>query len=240
MLRNEKDGRRGVHRAVPRRFLPALLLLVLLIPVQTVGASVQYTSGTVTVGNSLEYGTTQYIIDYAYPSTAQVGTNLSISVRLHVGNLTGLVEYTAEQRLIVNVFISGEAAPLNGSLISPPDAEFLYPGSTWEPGNVTIPLTVSDTGLAKGAFVNASVSVTLQDEIWYGNPLYFTATEPAMQGQAGSLIIQNQVPSGNGSTTNRGAVQTYLPYALLSSGVVLMLLAVVLPRGSRPAPVDQK
>lgn len=233
-----QGGRRG-YRATPRRFLPALLIMILLIPAQGVRAVGPLVSGSTQMGNSLEYGTTLYSVDYQYPSTVQVGSNLSIALTLHVVAMTGIVEYAAEQRIIVHVFLASQA-PLNGSIITPSGAEYLYPGSTWGPNNVTIPLTESNTGLAKGASVNASVSITLQDEVWYGVPLSFITTEPAMEGQGGSLIIQNQVPSNNGSASGGSTFQTYLPYALLASGAVLMLFAVVLPRGPRSPPANQK
>jgi len=244
MLRHEKPDRvdiRGALRTTPRRFVTVLLTLILLIPVQNIDAAGQNVSGTTRLSNTLTYGTTAYSVDYLYPSQIETGTNLTIAVTLHVTALTGLVEYIAAYRIIVNVFI-GAHHFLNGSLSSGVNSPHLYSGSSWGPNNVTIPLTADNTGLAKGESANATLSVTLQDSLWYGLPRFVTETEPAMQGQAGSVVIQNSVPSSNGSATGQGAGagQTYLPYALLTSGAALMLLAVFLPRGPRSSQTNLK
>lgn len=182
--------------------------------------------------------------DLGTPSIAQVGSNLTISVTLKVDNLTGQIDYILQQRIIVDVFVA--SAVLNGSVIPAKNATNLYSGSTWGPFNITLPLTETNTGLAKGASTNATVSVTLEDTVLYATPSnlvspYGQSTEPAMQGSAGSLIVQNQVSSTNSTSTSpTSAAQTYLPYALLGSGVVLMLLAVFLPRGSRGSLANEK
>jgi hypothetical protein len=230
MLR-KKGGIGGPHgwvrRSGLRRLLPTLLTLILLIPLQSVAAAVQATSGTTSLANTLQYGNTAYSVDYRYPSQVEVGSSLNVEVTVHVNALTGLVEYVTAYRVIVNVFI-GTQHFLNGDLISEVKAPYLYPGGHWGPVNVSIPITEENTGVAKGQSTNASVSVTLQDSVWYGTPRLVYETEPAMQGGAGTLVIQNSVPSNNSS-----AGQTFLPYAFMASGVVLLLLAVFLPRGPR-------
>jgi len=238
MLRNEKEGR-GHNRTgnrVAGRFLPVLLTMVLLTPIQNVSAAVETTSGTTHMSNTLEYGYSAYSVDYSYPSTAQVGTNLTVSVTLHVNSLTGLVEYLYDYKLAANVYI-GPRHLLNGSITGGVTPLFLYPGSTWGPNNVTIPLTADNTGLAKGASANATVSITLADTVYVGGrDIALYLTEPPLQGQAGSLLIQNIGTSSSTSTAgqNTGQTgQTYRPYAFMASGVVLMLLAVFLTRGPR-------
>ena len=247
MLRKQKyrcPNRGGTHRVASSPFFSALLILILLGSAQGVGAAGQTVSGITRLGNNLGFGTTSYSVTWAHPSIAQVGSNLTISVTLKVDNLTGQIDYILQQRIIVDVFVA--SAVLNGSVIPAKNATNLYSGSTWGPFNITLPLTETNTGLAKGASTNATVSVTLEDTVLYATPSnlvspYGQSTEPAMQGSAGSLIVQNQVSSTNSTSTSpTSAAQTYLPYALLGSGVVLMLLAVFLPRGSRGSLANEK
>ena len=79
--------------------------MVLLIQSQKTYAAVESTSGSVHLGNTLQYGATAYSVEYSYPSTAEVGTSLTIAVTLHVDSLTGLVEYIYNYQLIAKVFI---------------------------------------------------------------------------------------------------------------------------------------
>jgi hypothetical protein len=168
-----------------------------------------------------------------------VGTNLTIAVTLHVNALTGLVEYLYDYRIVANVYV-GTQRVLNGS-VNGVYLRFLYPGSTWGPNNVTIPLTEANTGLAKGESANATVTITLGDTVWIAGPqISLYLTEPAMQGSAGSLVVQNAVATTSTSANGQGAGQSYLPYALIASGVVLVLLVVFLPRGHRSPQANKK
>jgi hypothetical protein len=217
------------------RFLPALLTLVLLLTFQSVYAAPQIISGASQVGNNINYGTTSYSLQYSYPSVADVGTNLTIAVTLHVSSLTGLAEYIDDYQLLVTIF--GAPQPIFGNVSSPNGSNFLYPGANWGPQNITIPLTPENTGLATGASFNATLSMTLSDYVFIGLPFYYFTPEPQMRGDAGSLIIQNPASTSASSSTtvgNTSNTQALLPYALLASGAVLMVFAVFLPRGPRP------
>jgi hypothetical protein len=237
MLSNKRGGRKGsrARRDVSRCILPILLAMLILFPVQNTHAAVQTTSGTTQLSNTLTVGDTAYSVEYSYPSTAQVGTNLTLTFTVHVDSLTGLVEYLYSYSLVVDVSIGQDV--LRGSITSDNGANYLYPGSNWGPNNVTIPLTEGSTGLAKGASTNATVSVTLEDTEWWGAPLSIFQTEPAMQGAAGSLVIQDSVASTTTSSATSqggGQTQTYLPYALIGSAAILAVLAVFMPDGPRP------
>jgi hypothetical protein len=249
MFRNRKEGHSsggGAHRITARRFLPALLVMLLLIPGQSVGAAGQYVTGSTQFGNNIinggvPIGTTAYTVDCTFPSTAQVGTNLTMTLNVHVIQLTGFIEYLIAYNIIAEVSI-GTLPPIKTSVNSSATAPYLYPGATWGPNNVTIPLTAANTGLAKGESANATVSVRFEDEDWYGIPYLAYVSEPAMQGSVGTMLIQNSPTSssGNGSSTGQGGVQAYLPYILMASGAVLVLFAVVLPRGARSSQTNQK
>jgi hypothetical protein len=240
MLTIKKGGRKGGRlRAAPWCILPVFLTISLLVPVPNASAALQTTSGSLQLSNNFQYGNTAYTLDYSYPSTAQVGTNLTITLNLHVDSLTGTIEYITNYRITVDVYI-GTLHVQNGSVRSLINASFLYPGAVWGPNNVSIPLTAENTGLAKGQSANGSVKITMQDQDYVHYLAQFIYTsEPPMQGYAGGLSIQ--YPEASSSTSAAGQVtgQDYLPYALLSAGVVLMLSAVVLPRRPR-LPQSQK
>jgi hypothetical protein len=192
------------------------------------------------MGNTLPRGTTSYDVYYSYPSTAQVGTNLTIALTLHVISLGGIVQYTSNYNLEARVFIGNHL--LNGSVHSPPTAPNLYAGSSWGPNDVTIPLTAENTGLAKGESANATIGIILSDYVFYGAPIAAFEPESPMQGQAGSLVIQNAVVSTRSSTAGPGfgSGQTYLPYLLLASGAVIVVAAVFFLRGPRSPQANQK
>jgi hypothetical protein len=234
-----KTGRGGKSvRTRLRRFLPALLAVVLLVPLQGVNAAGQIASGTIQLSNTLAYGNTAYSVAYSYPSIAQVGTNLTVRVSLHVVALTGLVEYVNQYRLHVSAAV-GTQNVLTGDVASDQNSSHLYPGSTWGPFNVTIPLTESNTGLVRGQSANVTMTIALQDQIWYAGNIGVWITEPSMQGTAGSLVIQDGVTT---TSTSTGPIsgQNYLPYALLALGAVLVLVAVIFTRGSRAPKSNQK
>src|SRR5712692_583182 len=98
-----RDGR--AYRAAGWRLLPALLTVILLIPTQGVHAAVQNTSGILHLSNTLPGGSTAYSIDYSYPSTIQVGTNLTVAVTLRVTSLTGRIDYIFQYRILADVYI---------------------------------------------------------------------------------------------------------------------------------------
>ena len=228
-------------RATLKGGSPAILTMMLLISFQGASAAVQTTSGsTPPMGNTLPRGTTSYVIYYSYPSTAQVGTNLTIELTLHVVSLTGIVQYTSNYNLEAQVFIGTHS--LNGSVHSPPGSPNLYAGSSWGPHNVTIPLTAENTGLARGESANATIALTLNDYVLYGAPIYAFGPESPMQGPGGSLVIQNGVASASTSTGGLGfgAGQTYLPYLLLALGAIILVAAVFFLRGPRSPQANQR
>jgi hypothetical protein len=250
MRSSEKDEhRRGRDSALPalESYLPLLLFLILLGTFQSASAAVQIESGsTQQLGNTLNHGTTSYVVDYTYPSVAQVGTNLTISLTLHVGAFNGIIEYTTAYELQVALDVGGQQQQV--TIYGPGGfnaSSFLYPGGIWGPNNATFPLTEANTGLAVGQSANATFSVTLLDSVEVGYPFLVYATEPPMTGQGGTLLIQDQVASSttttsSSSTTAQGTGQSLLPYALLASGAVLIAAAIFLPRGPRSSMPNHK
>lgn len=216
--------------------LPALAVILLLASAQGVGAVPTTTGTTQPIGNVLDMGVTSYQVYYSYPSVAQVGTNVTISLSLHLNAFSGQVEAIDGYALQLQVFVGTNV--LQNTIYGPTGLNTtLYPGATWGPVNFTFPLTEANTGLAPGASDNATLSVTLRDSVLYGVPELMYESEPPMSTDAGSLLIENQVASSTTSTSTSsqgGGGQSLLPYALLASGAVLMVAAVFIPRGPRP------
>jgi len=249
MHHSENEGRglgRGARRAL-LLYLPLVATLILLAPFQTAMAAAQIESGTTQqLGNVTNQGTTSYVIYYTYPSTAPVGSNLTISLSLHVGSFSGVIEFIVGYEMQVQLYVGAQEQQV--TLAGPGGfnaSSFLYPGGIWGPVNATFPLTENNTGLALGQSTNATFSVTLLDSIYVGAPYLHIETENPMQGQGGTILIENAVTSTTsstsiGSTTSNSGSQTLLPYALLASGAVLIAGAIVLPRGPRSPPPNQK
>lgn len=217
---------------------PALLVVLLLCSFQSASADVQTTSGTTaTIGNTLNHGATSYAVLYSYPSVADVGSNLTIQLTLHINQFSGIVEYIVGYALKVEVFVGPNV--LSDQVFGPAGfnaSSFLYPGAYWGPNNLTIPLTAANTGLAEGQSDNATLRITLRDTVYYGVPVIGYQTEPALEASGGSLLIQNGVASSTTSTSGGSAPaggQSVIPYALLAAGAVLMVAAVFVPRGPR-------
>lgn len=242
---NEAHGRDGgASRSALRLCLPLVITLILLAPLQSASAAVQIESGsTQPLGNSMSHGSTSYLVYYTYPSTAQVGSNVTISLTVRLGQFTGLIEFIVGYELRVQLAVGTQQQQVT---ISGPGgfnaSDFLYPGATWGPINATFPLTEADTGLAPGQSANATFSATLLDSIYVGAPYLHFETEPALTGQGGTFLIQGAATSSTSSTSTTGqsSRQTFLPYALLASGAVLVAAAIFMPRGPRPSPSTQK
>lgn len=243
MNRSESEGRK-LERGAGRAFvlcLPLLVTLIILAPFQSAMAAVQMESGsTQQLGNTTNQGTTSYVVDYTYPSAAQVGSNLTVSLSLHVQAFSGVIEFILGYELQVALYVGQQEQQVT---IAGPGgfnaSSFLYPGGIWGPVNATFPLTQNNTGLALGQSTNATFSVTLLDSVYVGAPYYHIETENPMQGQGGTLLIQNGVTSTStslSSTTGHSTSQTLLPYALLASGAVLIVGAIIMPRGPRSPP----
>jgi hypothetical protein len=238
---HSEERSRGRGRALLKRTAPLVFVLTLLVAFQGAGAAVQLVSGsTQELGNTMAHGSTSYIVDYTYPATAQVGTNLNISLTLRVGQFSGLIDYITAYELKVLLFVGSQT--MNATLYGPAgfnSSSFLYPGGIWGPNNATFPLTEANTGLGPGQSANATFSVTLLDTDEISYPYLTYVTEPAMTGNGGTLVVENQVASSTTSTSStstsgQSSGQTILPYALLASGAVLMAAAVFYPRGPRP------
>lgn len=233
MLRDNSDRRVDFWRC-----LSVLAAVILLAGGLGARGQAQDTSGVAQLSNTLQYGTTSYSVTCSFPSVAEVGTNLTITFTLHVNSFSGLVEYATNYRVLAGVFVGSQN--LQGLVSGTQNSSFLYPGSTWGPYNITIPLTANNTGLARGQSANATVSITLQDSVYYGGQLALYTTEPAMQGVAGSLVVENGVAISSSTSTPSSTGQDYVPYAILvAAGAVMMVGAALWPQSPRSTPVPR-
>ena len=99
------DARGGARRAL-MLYLPLLVALILLATFQSAMAAVQIESGmTQQLGNTPNRGTTSYVIYYTYPSMVPVGSNLTISLSLHVGSFSGVIEFTVGYEIAVQLYV---------------------------------------------------------------------------------------------------------------------------------------
>ncbi len=218
--------------------LVTAVFIILLGLYQLSYAAGQDGSGTAQLSDTLQYGTVSYAVDYSHPSVAMTGTNLTVQVTLHVNALTGLIEYVSEYKVAVLVSID-PSHTLAGSVSAPFPAPALYPGGTWGPVNVTIPITETGTGLSKGQSANGSLIIMLQNQLWYGGQVGTYLPEPPLQGAADTVLIQNS-PAQSTTTTSSptqngpasGTEQNYMPYALMAIGAIMVLLAAISMRGS--------
>ena len=155
----------------------------------------------------------------------------------------GYLEYTLGYELQVELFVGAQQQQVTiDGPVGLNASSFLYPGGIWGPNNATFPLTEANTGLAIGQSANATFSVTLLDSVQIGSPYLFFETEPPMDGQGGSLLVENAMTSSTSSSSIAGGSsgQSLLPYALLASGAVLIAAAIFIPRGTRSPPPNQK
>lgn len=129
MTYDGKGGAKSGRRRLRPWHLSVFLAVVLLISALGASAQAQDATGTAKLGNSLQYGNTSYSVKCTYPSTAVVGSDLVITVTLHVDSLTGLVAYITNYGLVAQVFVGSQV--LQGSALSTANATFLYPGSSW-------------------------------------------------------------------------------------------------------------
>jgi hypothetical protein len=235
-------GRHGdAKRSALRVSFPAVVAIVLLVSFRAVSA-VSITSGTsATVGNILNQGAggvTSYNVYYSYPSVAQVGTNLTIDLSLHLNQFSGEVELITGYSMKAQLYVG--TSLLQQLILGPNQSDssgFLYPGSTWGPEGFNFSLTEANTGVAPGTSANATLAVVIEDTVYYGYPGDIFETEPPMTAAVGSLIIENVAANNatSASTTTQSGGPTLLPYTLVASGAVLLAAGVFIARGPRSA-----
>ena len=182
-------------------------------------------SGTFEVNSQSYIGYTGLTVSFNTTQVASVGSNLTISAIVSVDNLTGAEDYVRDYVLFAVLLCNDHST--RASVGSPlPTQRVLYPGATWGPLTLSIPLTRSDTGLSAGQSANASLTLHLVTDVSYEYVAYRTAGYAQVFGQDGTVV---EVWSPGGAPQS-GANQSVAPYLLLI-GSVLLVMAAALPRG---------
>ncbi len=183
-------------------------------------------------------GKSTFTVYYHLPTQAQVGTSLTVPVKLYVADLTGLMsflqDYTVQVTLNLNNgrVISGQVGVNSTQAAENLGAGQLHAGQEWGPANITMPLTQGNTGLASGQQALGNVTLRVDADVWFNQPINFFRPEGNQSG-IGYVLISNGVPSGS--------VPNYAGFALLGTGVVLLAVSFVMrPRKPSPAPAEEE
>ncbi len=211
--------------------LEKVLLVLIASSMVLSGVSVQALgpneSGTTHLSSSGAYGSSYFTVNYQYQSTVSTGSNLVVSLTLHVDSITGQEAYILNYEFVVTVYVDlshvlkaavGEVNLANNT----GQGRVLYPGAHWGPVNVTLPVSSSNTGIPTGQLKNANVSITLNFEAWIGTPYDYDLPEGA-QASAGAV----QINGGTNSGSNLPA------YALVAGGVGIAIAVLVLSRNRK-------
>jgi hypothetical protein len=201
--------------------------MILLFEFNGVWAAPAQVSGLTQSSYKSQYGQTTYSIDYEYPSSVSVGSNLTVQVTEHVVNMSGLEDYLSNYRLVVSVSVDAYHV-LQGSVTGSIAGPRLYPGSRWGPIEIEIPVTEANTGLTRGMSINASVGFSIQDQAWYANPVG-TYLPELSQAAGGQVRIIDPTPDQVAQ-----ASPNYLAYLLLGVGAVIVVVMLGLRRGTNP------
>jgi hypothetical protein len=181
----------------------------------------QTTNGTVHLSASSPYGGSDITLRYRYPPSVATGSNLVIVLTFHMDNVSGYTSYLWTLKLDVTVYID-LAHVLVGTVKSDP-SKFLYPGGTWGPINVTIPITEANSGVGAGQTRNANISIALADVAWLGRPLNYDLPQK-YQASGGYVSIY----SPSVSPPSLEAI------VLLAGGIVIVAVAILVPRLRQP------
>lgn len=208
---------RGAARACA--LVAAALFFVVTIPH---GAAL--TSGlTFTTESPDGQGASTITVSYSLPQRAQVGSSLTVPLKLVVDNLTGVMAYLQGYNVTVRLSLS-TGRSLSGTAGVPAggpggNGTVLHSGQSWGPVNVTIPLSVADTGLSDGQEALGNATLEVVAVAWLGEPPG-SSTVVRSQGSMGYTLVAYGNPPGERPNL--------LGLALLGGGVATLLTAVAL------------
>jgi len=169
-------------------------------------------------------GKSTFTVYYHLSQTAPVGTSLVVPVKLYVANLTGLMsflqDYTVKVTFNLNngKVIVGQAGVNSTQAAENLGAGQLHAGQEWGPANVTIPLTESNTGLAVGQQALGNVSMRVDVDVWFNQPINFFRPE-GNQSNVGYVVVSDGTPSG--------PAPNYVGLVLLGLGVIILAVSVI-------------
>lgn len=209
----------------------ALALLLtgagLLHPVSGVGAR------EFQVASQSYLGGAEMTVSYNASSTATVGSNLTVTAQVTVGNFSGSELYVRDYVLVVTLFCDDRSSNVTaGSQV--PTQRFLYPGARWGPFNVTVPVTESDTGLRQGEDANASLTLSLIADIAYSSPGYGISGYTPVSGGGSAWVVVSDPAGASSSPVPTPALSVpVIPSALVGGGLALLALRIAFFRVRR-------
>jgi len=207
------------------------LLGVVFVLILVLGASANAARGDTTLSSQVTLanvdpkgqGTGTFNVFYNLPQQVQVGTNVTVPIKLYVDNLTVLMSFLQDYNVSVSLSlsngnqISGQVGVTAAEAATNLGALQLHAGQTWGPVNITLPLTPANTGLSPGQEVLANATLNLHTDVWFVQPVNGSRPESS-QSHVGYAIITDGVPPGS--------QPNYVGLGLLAVGVIFVLGAV--------------
>ncbi len=170
-------------------------------------------------------GTSEYTINYKYPSTVNLGENLTVTVTVIVNELTELKLYLFDwgMQSIVN---NPDGQPISQQLSVAQLNDFMYPGSHWGPANITIPISQQNFSLTAGQSYNTSLTLNWIADVEYDRPYSYHFYENDQHVIGNVTVVDNVQSKSVGSGSDY-----YLVIAII--GIAVAAVAVWLVLGKR-------
>jgi hypothetical protein len=215
------------------------LLAVLFVLVLIVGMSAEAARGdtpldrqvTLTNVDPDGQGKSAFTVFYHLPQQAQVGTTLTVPIKLYVANLTGLMSFLQDYKVTVSLSlnngrsVSGQAEVNSTAAAENLGAGQLHAGQEWGPVNITIPLTQTNTGLGNGQQALGNSTMRVDADVWFNQPVNFYRPE-GNQTNIGYVLISNGTPTGT--------EPNFVGISLLAVGIALVVISFVM-RSKQPS-----
>jgi len=172
-------------------------------------------------------GKSTFTVFYHLPKQAEVGTTLTVPIKLYVANLTGLMSFLQDYTVTVSLrlsngrSVSGQAGINATQAAENLGAGQLHAGQEWGPANITIPLTQANTGVGPGQQALGNATMRVDADVWFNQPINFFRPEGNQSG-IGYVLISNGTPSG--------PEPNYPGIALLGFGLILFVVSFVTGR----------
>ena len=206
-------------------------MLILLAPLNsTLGNTLLSSQIGLTYNDPSGQGQSVFTLFYSIPQQVQVGSNLTIPIKLFVDNLTSLEVELLDYNVTISLGLQREATIGNDG--GQRERSRRQPRRTpvacrdgVGAGHVTMPLTTSNTGLGQGQEALANTTVAVLADVYFNQPANTVRFQEA-QARLGYSIIAD----GNVSSTQTN----YVGLAVFAIGVVLLVAAVVTRKSSAP------
>ncbi len=152
-------------------------------------------SGSFTLSISNNQGTSDYLVEYSYPTEGLVGRNLTVTVTIVLVQLTGLKLFM--DNYSATAYLTGPNGGFlaSGSVNPGASRVRIYPGGHWGPVNITLPLLPSKTGIPAGGSAEANLTISILTSVWYDEPLTTDFPDSGSK-TVGSVLVRDQTAGG--------------------------------------------